>query len=220
MLFGQGVHGPVHLIDVVRGKVVGYAQAHHRCDGRRAHGRDIRQVHGKRGVSDIGGGVRGPAHVHAVDHHVEGQHGAVVEHRGVVTDSDAHAPAHARPRSDEADQLKLAVHGPTVPAVQRRLGYSPPPMIDESTVNHVARLARLRLTPDEQQVMREELSGILEHIDAIRAMDLDGVEPTTHVIAVENVLRPDEPRPGLSRDDALREAADVVDGSFGVPRMD
>jgi aspartyl-tRNA(Asn)/glutamyl-tRNA(Gln) amidotransferase subunit C len=93
-------------------------------------------------------------------------------------------------------------------------------MIDESTVNHVARLARLRLTPDEQQVMREELSGILEHIDAIRAMDLDGVEPTTHVIAVENVLRPDEPRPGLSRDDALREAADVVDGSFGVPRMD
>lgn len=92
-------------------------------------------------------------------------------------------------------------------------------MIDESTVNHVARLARLRLTPDEQQVMREELSGILEHIDAIRAMDLDGVEPTTHVIAVENVLRPDVPRPGLSRDDALREAADVVDGSFGVPRM-
>lgn len=93
-------------------------------------------------------------------------------------------------------------------------------MIDESTVNHVARLARLRLTPDEQQVMREELSGILKHIDAIRAMDLDGVEPTTHVIAVENVLRPDVPRPGLSRDDALREAADVVDGSFGVPRMD
>ncbi len=93
-------------------------------------------------------------------------------------------------------------------------------MIDESTVNHVARLARLRLTPDEQQVMREELSGILEHIDAIRAMDLDGVEPTTHVIAVENVLRPDVPRPGLSRDDALREATDVVDVSFGVPRMD
>lgn len=68
--------------------------------------------------------------------------------------------------------------------------------------------------------MREELSGILEHIDAIRAMDLDGVEPTTHVIEVENVLRPDEPRPSLPRDEALREASDVVDGSFGVPRMD
>jgi aspartyl-tRNA(Asn)/glutamyl-tRNA(Gln) amidotransferase subunit C len=93
-------------------------------------------------------------------------------------------------------------------------------MIDESTVHHIARLARLRLRPQEEQVMQRELSGILEHIDAIRAMDLDDVPPTTHVIALENVLRPDVPRPGLSRDEALREAHDVVDGSFGVPRMD
>ncbi len=93
-------------------------------------------------------------------------------------------------------------------------------MIDESTVHHVARLARLRLLPQEEQVMQRELSGILEHIDAIRAMDLDDVPPTTHVIALENVLRADVPRPGLSRDEALREADDVVDGSFGVPRMD
>jgi aspartyl-tRNA(Asn)/glutamyl-tRNA(Gln) amidotransferase subunit C len=93
-------------------------------------------------------------------------------------------------------------------------------MIDDATVRHVARLARLRLDDAEEAVMREELSGILQHIDAIRAMDLDGVEPTTHVIQVENVLRPDEPRPSLPRDEALREATDVVDGSFGVPRMD
>jgi aspartyl-tRNA(Asn)/glutamyl-tRNA(Gln) amidotransferase subunit C len=93
-------------------------------------------------------------------------------------------------------------------------------MIDDATVRHVARLARLRLDDAEEAVMREELSGILQHIDAIRAMDLDGVEPTTHVIEVENVLRPDEPRPSLPRDEALREANDVVDGSFGVPRMD
>ncbi len=93
-------------------------------------------------------------------------------------------------------------------------------MIDESTVHHVARLARLRLSPQEEQVMQRELSGILEHIDAIRAMDLDDVPPTTHVIALENVLRADVPTPGLSRDEALREAHDVVDGSFGVPRMD
>lgn len=93
-------------------------------------------------------------------------------------------------------------------------------MIDDATVRHVARLARLRLDDAEEAVMREELSGILEHIDAIRAMDLDGVEPTTHVIEVENVLREDIPRPSLTRDEALREAGDVVDGSFGVPRMD
>jgi aspartyl-tRNA(Asn)/glutamyl-tRNA(Gln) amidotransferase subunit C len=93
-------------------------------------------------------------------------------------------------------------------------------MIDESTVHHIARLARLRLSPGEEQVMQRELSGILEHIDAIRAMDLADVPPTTHVIALENVLRPDVPSPGLTRDEALREARDVVDGSFGVPRMD
>lgn len=93
-------------------------------------------------------------------------------------------------------------------------------MIDDETVRHVARLARLRLSPDEEQVMREELSGILEHIDAIRAMDLDGVPPTTHVITLENVVRPDVPVPGLPREEALREAAHVTDEGFGVPRMD
>ncbi len=93
-------------------------------------------------------------------------------------------------------------------------------MIDENTVRHVARLARLRLEPEEEKVMQEELSGILEHIDAIRSMDLDGVPPTTHVLALENVLRADVPRPSLPREEALREADDVVDYSFGVPRMD
>ncbi len=93
-------------------------------------------------------------------------------------------------------------------------------MIDDATIRHVARLARLRLSDAEEQVMREELSGILEHIDAIRAMDLDGVEPTTHVVELENVLRADVPRPSLSRDEALREARNTVDGEFAVPRMD
>ncbi|MBU6363971.1 MAG: Asp-tRNA(Asn)/Glu-tRNA(Gln) amidotransferase subunit GatC [Acidobacteria bacterium] len=93
-------------------------------------------------------------------------------------------------------------------------------MIDENTVRHVARLARLRLEPEEEKVMQEELSGILEHIDAIRSMDLDGVPPTTHVLALENVLRADVPRASLPREEALREADDVVDDSFGVPRMD
>lgn len=93
-------------------------------------------------------------------------------------------------------------------------------MIDESTVRHVARLARLRLSPEEEQVMQQELSGILGHIDAITSMDLDGVPPTTHVIALENVLRADVPRDSLPREEALREAPDVVDDSFGVPRMD
>ncbi|MSO44560.1 MAG: Asp-tRNA(Asn)/Glu-tRNA(Gln) amidotransferase subunit GatC [Thermoleophilia bacterium] len=93
-------------------------------------------------------------------------------------------------------------------------------MIDEHTVRHVARLARLRLSGDDEETMRRELSGILAHIDVIRAINLDGVPPTTHVIALQNVLRDDIPRTGLTRDEAVREAASAVDGTFDVPRMD
>ena len=158
--------------------------------------------------------------MHAVHHHVEGEHAAVVEHRGVVPDTDVHTATHTHTGGDATNDIEFGFHDATVPATPVRLGYSPPPMIDDATVRHVARLARLRLDDAEEAVMREELSGILQHIDAIRAMDVDGVEPTTHVIQVENVLRPDVPTPSLPRDEALREASDVVDGSFGVPRMD
>lgn len=93
-------------------------------------------------------------------------------------------------------------------------------MIDDATVHHVARLARLRLAPDEEQRMREELSGILEHVERIQALDLEGVAPTTHVIERQNVMRDDEPRPSLSQEEALREAAEVIDGMFAVVKFD
>jgi aspartyl-tRNA(Asn)/glutamyl-tRNA(Gln) amidotransferase subunit C len=93
-------------------------------------------------------------------------------------------------------------------------------VIDLDTVRHVARLARLGLEPDEEQTMREELSGILDHVDRIQSLDLDDVEPTTHVIALENVLREDEVRESLPVEEALREAAEVVDDRFAVPRFE
>ena len=68
--------------------------------------------------------------------------------------------------------------------------------------------------------MRDELSGILEHIDRIQALSLDDVPPTTHVVALVNVLRDDEPRPGLSAEEALREAAEATDGFFAVPKFE
>lgn len=92
-------------------------------------------------------------------------------------------------------------------------------MIDDATVRHVARLARLHLEPDELERMREELSGILEHVDRIQALALDEVPPTTHVIAVENVLRDDVPRPSLPQDEALREAPAVAEDRFVVGRI-
>ena len=67
----------------------------------------------------------------------------------------------------------------------------------------MSRLARLKLSDEEVERMAGELSGVLEHVDRIAALDLDGVEPTTHVVELENVLRPDEPRPSWPRERAL-----------------
>lgn len=92
-------------------------------------------------------------------------------------------------------------------------------MIDLDTVKHVARLARLRLSADEEATMGDELNAILTHVDEIQSIDLDGVEPTSHVIQLENVLRPDEPRPSLPPDVALREGPNTRDDGFVVPRI-
>jgi aspartyl-tRNA(Asn)/glutamyl-tRNA(Gln) amidotransferase subunit C len=90
-------------------------------------------------------------------------------------------------------------------------------VIDREQVLHVAKLARLRLDDAEVETMAGELSGILEHVDRIAALDLDGVEPTSHVVELENVLRADEPHRSLSQDKALASAPDPVDGAFRVP---
>ena len=90
-------------------------------------------------------------------------------------------------------------------------------MIDRDQVLHVARLARLELTDEEIERMAGELSGILEHVDRISELDLEDVEPTSHVIALENVLRPDEPRSSWSRDEMLERAPDPASGAFRVP---
>jgi aspartyl-tRNA(Asn)/glutamyl-tRNA(Gln) amidotransferase subunit C len=90
-------------------------------------------------------------------------------------------------------------------------------VIDRDQVLHVARLARLRLAEDEIDKMSSELSTVLDHIEKIGELDLEGVEPTSHVIEIENVLRPDEPRPSWPRERALEEAADAAAGGFRVP---
>jgi aspartyl-tRNA(Asn)/glutamyl-tRNA(Gln) amidotransferase subunit C len=90
-------------------------------------------------------------------------------------------------------------------------------MIDRDQVLHVARLARLRLDEGEVERMSGELSGILDHVERISELDLEGVEPTTHVIELANVLRPDEPRPSWPPDEVLERAPDPADGAFRVP---
>ena len=90
-------------------------------------------------------------------------------------------------------------------------------MIDRDQVLHVAKLARLELSDAEVDQMATELSGILEHVDRISELELDGVEPTSHVVALENVLRPDEPRPSWPRERMLDSAPDPAQAAFRVP---
>ncbi|MFN2615817.1 MAG: Asp-tRNA(Asn)/Glu-tRNA(Gln) amidotransferase subunit GatC [Thermoleophilaceae bacterium] len=90
-------------------------------------------------------------------------------------------------------------------------------MIGRDQVLHVARLARLRLSDQEVDRMAGELSQILDHIEKIGELELEEVEPTSHVVELENVLRDDEPRPSWPRERALEEAPDVAEGGFRVP---
>jgi aspartyl-tRNA(Asn)/glutamyl-tRNA(Gln) amidotransferase subunit C len=90
-------------------------------------------------------------------------------------------------------------------------------MLDRAQVLHVARLARLELNDDEVQRMSSELSKVLDHIEKIRELDLDGVPPTSHVVEVVNVLRADEPQPSLNVQEVLASAPEPLAQGFGVP---
>jgi aspartyl-tRNA(Asn)/glutamyl-tRNA(Gln) amidotransferase subunit C len=90
-------------------------------------------------------------------------------------------------------------------------------VLERDQVLHVARLARLRLNEDEIDRMAGEMSKILEHVEKMNELDLDGVEPTSHVVELQNVLREDVPRDSLPRERALEQAPDAAQGGFRVP---
>jgi aspartyl-tRNA(Asn)/glutamyl-tRNA(Gln) amidotransferase subunit C len=90
-------------------------------------------------------------------------------------------------------------------------------MLDRAQVLHVARLARLELDEAEVERMASELSKVLDHVEQIRELDLEGVAPTSHVVDVTGVVRPDEPVASLPRDVVLAAAPEPVEGGFGVP---
>jgi aspartyl-tRNA(Asn)/glutamyl-tRNA(Gln) amidotransferase subunit C len=90
-------------------------------------------------------------------------------------------------------------------------------MIDRAEVLHVARLARLALSEEEVERMARELSKVLDYIEKISELDLEGVPPTSHVVEVAGALRPDQPEPSLPREEALGSAPAVADDGFEVP---
>jgi len=89
--------------------------------------------------------------------------------------------------------------------------------ITRADVEHVAKLARLALTDDEIDALTGELGAILDHAARVSAVDTSDVAPTAHPLPLVNVLRPDEQRPSLDRDEVLAAAPAVEDGRFRVP---
>ncbi|MCL6541925.1 MAG: Asp-tRNA(Asn)/Glu-tRNA(Gln) amidotransferase subunit GatC [Roseiflexus sp.] len=83
-------------------------------------------------------------------------------------------------------------------------------------VEHVARLARLRLSPAELEKMRDQLSNILDHFQMLQQIDVSAVPPTAQVTDLVNVLREEEIRPSLPHEQALANAPEQQDGMFRV----
>lgn len=86
-------------------------------------------------------------------------------------------------------------------------------------VKYVAHLARLALTPDEEKKFQAQLDNILGYIAKLNELDVSNVEPTAHAIPLINVTRPDEIRPSLSHEDAMKNAPAQANGLFVVPKI-
>jgi aspartyl-tRNA(Asn)/glutamyl-tRNA(Gln) amidotransferase subunit C len=86
-------------------------------------------------------------------------------------------------------------------------------------VKYVAQLARLSLSPDEEQKMGAQLGHILGYIEKLKEVDVSGVEPTAHAFPLVNVTRRDEVRPSMSLEETLRNAPAQANGLFIVPKI-
>lgn len=84
-------------------------------------------------------------------------------------------------------------------------------------VDHIAELARLRLTPEEKERYREQLSAILDYFVQLQDLETADLPPTCSVLPNRSVLRADEARPGLNIDEIMRNAPESEDRQFRIP---
>lgn len=91
--------------------------------------------------------------------------------------------------------------------------------ITNKDVEHVAKLARLELSSEEEQQFTEQLNAILSYADKLNELDTEHVEPTSHVLKLVNVMRDDETKPSLSIEQVMRNAPDEEDDQFRVPAV-
>jgi len=86
-------------------------------------------------------------------------------------------------------------------------------------VEHIARLARLEFSEEEKQKFTHQLNQILAYMEQLNKLDTSAVEPLSHVIELSNVFRPDEVKPGLTPEEALKNAPAKTDKFFKVPKV-
>lgn len=86
-------------------------------------------------------------------------------------------------------------------------------------VQHIAELAKLALTPAEQEKFRQQLSAVLDYAKDLQTIDTSKISPTATVLPLRTVLREDAPQPSLVRDDLLKNSAAQEAGCFKVPAV-
>ncbi len=91
--------------------------------------------------------------------------------------------------------------------------------ITEDEVKHIVKLARLALSEDELPVYRGHLNAIIGYVEQLNALDTTGIEPTSHVLPITNVMRDDVHMQSLSNDEALKNAPDPSDKFYRVPKI-
>ena len=91
--------------------------------------------------------------------------------------------------------------------------------LDENLVSYLSKLSRLGLAPEEHPIYARHLQQIVEYVEMLQQVPVEGVEPTSHVLELHTVTRPDEPAPSAPRDQVLENAPCQQDGMFRVPKI-
>ncbi|MGA3243738.1 MAG: Asp-tRNA(Asn)/Glu-tRNA(Gln) amidotransferase subunit GatC [Bacteroidota bacterium] len=86
-------------------------------------------------------------------------------------------------------------------------------------VEHIATLARLEFTDEEKAMFTHQLNSILAYVEQLNKLDTTNVEPLSHVIELDDAYREDVVKPGVTQEDALRNAPAKTDKFFKVPKV-
>jgi aspartyl-tRNA(Asn)/glutamyl-tRNA(Gln) amidotransferase subunit C len=91
--------------------------------------------------------------------------------------------------------------------------------VEREEVEHVALLARLKLSEEEEQLFTGQLNAILDYMEKLNELDTKAVEPTFHVVSHCNTMREDEVKESLPEEASLENAPDRAQGCFRVPKI-